>query len=140
MVRLCLKPQRLLQPLPQYARTPHTLLRQECFHEGYTPITASTAVALGNLLVKQSAGGKGRASGGVGVAGGAKNSDVSLAQKLFERASCRCSFLFCSRWFFAKQKAGEVLLIAIRGFVLKLAKQIPIARRSGIIDSVSNQL
>lgn len=26
---------------------------QECFPEGYTPVTASTAVALGNLLIKQ---------------------------------------------------------------------------------------
>lgn len=28
---------------------------QECFRDGYTPVTASTAVALGNLLIKQGA-------------------------------------------------------------------------------------
>lgn len=36
---------------------PHALActNQDCFPDGYTPITASTAMALGNLLAKQGA-------------------------------------------------------------------------------------
>lgn len=37
--------------------TPPETLTQDCFREDYTPVTAHTAVALGNLLIKHKAGG-----------------------------------------------------------------------------------
>lgn len=39
-------------------------MRQACFRDGYTPVTASTAVALGNLLLRERGGEEGAESSG----------------------------------------------------------------------------